>query len=87
MNMKISTPILMGMLVMFLSMEVYAQNGDEDPGPPPVDGGGPGDPDAEIPFDGGLSLLLVAGAGYGAKKAADHRKAMRSIGSGKRERP
>lgn len=87
MDMRITKPILLGILTLCLSMDVSAQNGDEDPGPPPVDGGGPGDPDAEIPFDGGLSLLLLAGAGYGAKKAADHRKAMRSKGSDERERP
>lgn len=35
--------------------------------------GGPGDsPDA--PIDGGLSLLLAAGAGYGIKKYRDGRK-------------
>ncbi len=61
------------MMTMFLSTVVVAQ---EDPGPPPVDpegGGPPTDPDAEIPFDGGLSLLLTAGAAYGAKKAVDYR--------------
>ncbi|MBW7893207.1 MAG: hypothetical protein H3C48_19770 [Chitinophagaceae bacterium] len=28
----------------------------------------------EIPFDGGLSLLVAAGVAYGAKKAYDKRK-------------
>lgn len=32
-------------------------------------GGGP-----DVPIDGGLSLLLAAGAAYGAKKYRDHRK-------------
>lgn len=37
--------------------------------------GGPGgDPDAEIPIDGGISLLIAAGVAYGAKKAYDKRK-------------
>ena len=76
--MRITKPILLGILTLCLSMDVSAQNGGEDPGPPPVDGGGPGDPDVEIPFDGGLSLLLMAGAGYGAKKAVDYRKMMQS---------
>ena len=31
-----------------------------------------GDPDA--PIDGGVSLLIAAGIGYGIKKANDHRK-------------
>ena len=49
--------------------------------PPPAD---PGDinPDAgagdtsssSVPIDGGLSLLLAAGAGYGAKRLAKKRK-------------
>ena len=36
---------------------------------------GPADPsDAYVPLDGGLSLLLAAGIGYGAKKAINARK-------------
>jgi len=37
------------------------------------------DPDAEIPIDGGLSLLIAAGVGYGAKKANDFRKKNKCI--------
>ena len=54
---------------------VFAQ---ETPG---GDGGGPGGLDnpggpigGGVPVDGGLALLLAAGAGYGAKKAYDYRK-------------
>lgn len=36
-------------------------------------GGGPPDPQ-DIPIDGGLSLLLAAGAGYGIKKYRDAKK-------------
>ena len=38
--------------------------------------GMPGDPggDPDVPIDGGLSLLLAAGAGYGLKKVNDMRK-------------
>jgi len=37
--------------------------------------GDPGeDPDNPIPIDGGLSLLLAAGAAYGAKKVYNFRK-------------
>jgi hypothetical protein len=37
--------------------------------------GNPGpDPDTRIPFDGGLSLLVAAGVGYGFKKAYNKRK-------------
>lgn len=32
-------------------------------------GGGP-----DVPIDGGLSLLLAAGAAYGVKKYRDHKK-------------
>jgi hypothetical protein len=39
--------------------------------PPP-----PANP-AAVPIDGGLSLLLAAGAGLGAKKAWDARKAVK----------
>ena len=34
--------------------------------------GGDGDPAA--PFDGGLSLLIAAGAAYGVKKYRNHKK-------------
>jgi hypothetical protein len=30
-------------------------------------------PDPDVPIDGGLSLLLVAGVGYGVKKIRDSR--------------
>ena len=33
-----------------------------------------GDPDIAVPIDGGVSLLVVAGIAYGAKKAYDKRK-------------
>jgi hypothetical protein len=36
-------------------------------------GGFPVTPPAETPIDGGLSLLLAAGAAYGAKKVYDFR--------------
>lgn len=37
-------------------------------------GGVEGDPDDPVPFDGGISLMLAAGVGYGVKKVADARK-------------
>jgi len=33
-----------------------------------------GDPDAEIPIDGGIGLLIAAGVAYGAKRAYDNKK-------------
>ena len=35
---------------------------------------GDGDPDAEVPIDGGLSLLVAAGIGYGSKKLRQVKK-------------
>ncbi|HMZ45410.1 MAG TPA: hypothetical protein PLU36_01275 [Chitinophagaceae bacterium] len=32
------------------------------------------EPEDDIPIDGGLTLLLAAGAGYGAKKLREKRK-------------
>ncbi len=46
---------------MVLSLPVKAQD-DFDP------------PEDDIPVDGGLTLLLAAGVGYGAKKIRDNRK-------------
>lgn len=40
------------------------------PGPP----GGPGGAPTAVPFDGGLSLVAAAGAGYAIKKARDKYK-------------
>lgn len=34
--------------------------------------GGPTDPDA--PIDGGVSLLVAAGVGYGIKRVRDHKR-------------
>lgn len=39
----------------------------------PTDGGELGG-ETGVPFDGGVSMLLVAAVGYGAKKAYDTRK-------------
>ena len=50
-----------------ISAVIYAQ--PPDPGDDP--GGAPG---GGVPLDAGLTALLVAGAGYGAKKAYDYRK-------------
>jgi hypothetical protein len=55
----------------------------ETPNPPPSDNpgdpfsggnpGGGGAPAGGVPVDGGLSLLLAAGVGYGVRKAYLHR--------------
>jgi hypothetical protein len=41
---------------------------------PPATGSSTPDPTSKVPFDGGLSILLSAGAAYGTKKAIDYRK-------------
>ncbi len=38
------------------------------------DPGLPGGTDPDVPIDGGLSLLVAAGVGYGAKKLKERRK-------------
>ena len=38
-----------------------------------------GDPDTGVPLDGGLSILVAAGVGYGAKKIRDARKAYKTV--------
>lgn len=76
--MKIVLFVITLVLVMIASSETFAQTttttssstsscltcGDDDPPP----GADLGDPGTEVPIDGGLSLLLVAGAAYGAKR-------------------
>ncbi len=55
-------------ICLILSMEtIQAQTPGED--------GIESNPDTtEVPLDGGLSLLIAAGIGYGIKKAHDNRK-------------
>ncbi|HQW85160.1 MAG TPA: hypothetical protein PK987_11880 [Ferruginibacter sp.] len=52
-------PAVILLLVLLIPTIVFAQ--------------GPPDPN-DIPIDGGLSLLLAAGAAYGAKKYRDYKK-------------
>lgn len=37
--------------------------------------GQPGNPDTPVPLDGGISLLIAAGAAYGGKKLYQAKKA------------
>ena len=55
--------IILFFLINFLPVRGYAQLGD--PGE---------DPDAQIPIDDGVVLLIAAGVGYGLKKAIENRK-------------
>ena len=56
--------------VLVLSFSLYPQFCSAQIGDPPD--APEGDPDA--PIDGGVSLLVAAGVGYGLKKANDQRK-------------
>jgi hypothetical protein len=64
MKLKLSYTLLTIAIAFLVPMLAIAQGG---PGPIPPD---PND----VPIDGGLSLLLAAGAGYVAKKGYDAKK-------------
>ncbi|UEG49483.1 hypothetical protein LK994_12650 [Ferruginibacter lapsinanis] len=59
--------LLTGLLVLALNIVPKLAHAQVDPGE---------DPDA--PIDGGIGLLVVAGVGYGIKKARDSRKKLES---------
>lgn len=66
-QMKRVLPMLLVLAAIYLlPLGAAANDFPEEPG---------GDP--EVPIDGGLSLLLAAGAGYVVKKGADRRKQMK----------
>ncbi len=65
MSKRIVYPVLAILFAVVLPFLTYAQGGPIDP--PPFEG--------DVPIDGGLSLLVAAGVGYGIKKVRDHRKA------------
>ena len=68
--------ICVGAILLSAPYGASAQPGPEDPGCGP-DGTYPdGTP---CPIDGGLSLLIAAGIGIGAKKAYDRKKATQKI--------
>jgi len=64
--------IIVGIFILS-ALQVNSQPTDPNEG-----GGGAGDPggpqSGAVPLDAGLTILLAAGAGYGAKKAYDYRK-------------
>jgi hypothetical protein len=61
--MKTSLLKVLGLLSIVLVLSLPAMAQDNFP-----------DPEDDIPLDGGLTLLLAAGAGYGAKKLRDNKK-------------
>jgi hypothetical protein len=59
-------------LFLFLLLAIISNAGVP---PPPPPGHGPGCwPPPCIPIDGGITLLMAAGAAYGAKKIFDSKK-------------
>ncbi len=69
-NKKIMKPLFIFIAMIAMHVAVNAQ-----------DPTGPGDPGGDpAPIDGGLSLLLAAGAAYGVKKYRDGKK--RGVGGG-----
>lgn len=72
---QISKSAKMVMLMFVLSAPIAASAHDDDNnwhGGGNWNGGGGG---RNVPLDGGLSLLLVAGVGYGIKRYAQSKKA------------
>ena len=64
MKLKSFLPALLVICALALSPYFVSAQGNPGPDPDPVD----------VPFDGGLSLLVAAGIGIGAKKAYDRKK-------------
>ena len=65
--------LLLIIIVMVLPLMGISQ---DPPGPGDTGGGNPDDA-GSVPIDGGLSLVLAAGVGYGAKKLRDYKKKRR----------
>ena len=66
--MKMKSPLVTLTLALALTVApslLMAQGSPGDPGQ---------DPDPQIPFDGGLSLIAAAGIAYAAKKGYDKKK-------------
>ena len=72
-KMMMQAGIICGLLVVPV---VYALASPHSPGGDP--GGAPG-----VPIDGGISLLVAAGIGYGIKKAHDRKSAAKTGSSEK----
>jgi hypothetical protein len=64
--MKTLRNILSAAIMTMLALAAQAQPGGG--------GGGFGDDPIDVPVDGGLSILAVAGIGYGIKKLKDRNK-------------
>ncbi|MEI7727777.1 MAG: hypothetical protein WCK09_21910 [Bacteroidota bacterium] len=75
--MKKFRKFLLTLSFIFTSIFLFNAMADEpldNPPPPPGGGHGGGGNSQGAPIDGGLSILLILGAGYGAKKRYTERK-------------
>jgi hypothetical protein len=78
--MKTLRRLLLTLTFLFTSMFIFNTMADEpldSPPPPPGGGHGGGGNSQGAPIDGGLGILLVLGAGYGAKKLYKNRQEKR----------
>ena len=71
-RMKKQTQIIQILLMLIVLLTPILLLAQTPPADNPFGGSGTADPDA-APIDGGLSLLVAAGVGYGAKKLKERR--------------
>ena len=62
----------LALFTFFITPQVFGQAGP--PPPPQSNNGDSGSGAAPVPIDGGISILLAAGAALGAKKVYDMKK-------------
>jgi len=64
-------------IIFLITINPYSLSAQDPPPPPPPGHGSGGNvPGGGAPIGGGLLILVALGAGYGAKKVYDFRKAM-----------
>lgn len=69
----------MRFLLVLLFIAVFATIGIAAPPPPPAGGGPQCWPPPCVPIDGGISLLIAAGAIYGGRKLYSNKKEKKSL--------
>jgi hypothetical protein len=80
--MKIFRKLFLTMLFLFTSLfmvSVFADEPLDNPPPPPGGGHGGGGNSQGAPIDGGVSILLALGAGYGSFKLYKKRKSDKNV--------
>ena len=61
--------------MLFLNIVSHAQISDPGAGGTSING----DPNGDAPIDGGLSLLIAAGVGYGVKRVKNRRSVKKDL--------